>query len=70
MILVLIATWMYLGGTIARGRVLWTLAAVRTRWRPCPGVERSGFGPIGDWSRGFSGPLVVDYLGQATPFRD
>ena len=32
-ILILIATWIYLGGTLSPGRTLWTWMAMVTYWR-------------------------------------
>ena len=70
-ILVLIATWMYLAGTITRGRVLWTILAAVTYgvaffvlvWK-----ESGLWTELAANRVGFSGPLIIDYLGQATRF--
>ena len=70
-ILVLIATWMYLAGTITRGRVLWTVLAAVTYgvaffvlvWK-----ESGLWTELATGREGFSGPLIIDYLGQATRF--
>jgi NADH-quinone oxidoreductase subunit N len=70
-ILVLIATWMYLAGTLSRGRVLWTSLAAVTYgvaffvllWKESGLWTETAVGQVG-----FSGPLIIDYLGQATRF--
>ncbi len=70
-ILVLIATWMYLAGTITRGRTLWTVLATVTYgvaffvllWKEEGLWTETAVGQVG-----FSGPLIIDYLGQATRF--
>ena len=70
-ILVLIATWMYLAGTITRGRALWTVLAAVTYgvaffvllWKEGGLWTETAVGQVG-----FGGPLIIDYLGQATRF--
>jgi NADH-quinone oxidoreductase subunit N len=69
--LILIATWMYLGGTFSRGRAMWTGLALVTYvvvatvlWRN----ERQLTVEAAEGLVRVNGPLIVDYLGQASRY--
>ena len=66
-ILILIATWMYLGGTMSPGRVLWTWMSIATYLVALVLMFQNEIHLWQDVSHGFlgaNGPLVLDYLGQ------
>ncbi|MHB8971167.1 MAG: NADH-quinone oxidoreductase subunit N [Pirellulaceae bacterium] len=66
-ILILIATWIYLGGTMSPGRTLWTWMAVVTylvAFLLMFRNERTLWQEVSQGFVGVTGPLIIDYLGQ------
>ncbi len=70
-ILILIATWIYLGGTMSPGRTLWTWMAIVTYLVAFLLMLRNETTLWQEVSQGFvgvNGPLIIDYLGQVSRY--
>ena len=66
-ILILIATWLYVGGTFSPGRALWTLLATVTylvAFLVVVNNEQALWMKVADGFAALNGPLIIDYLGQ------
>ncbi len=70
-VLILIATWIYVGGTISPGRTLWTWMAIVTYVVAFLLMFRNETTLWREVSQGFvgvNGPLIIDYLGQVSRY--
>ncbi|MHB0956434.1 MAG: NADH-quinone oxidoreductase subunit N [Pirellulaceae bacterium] len=70
-ILILIASWIYLGGTLSPGRTLWTWLAIATYLVALLLMLRNETTLWQEVSQGFvgaNGPLILDYLGQMSRY--